>query len=1173
MSGIDHQCGRRHWFGAAVVVVGLLCLPIVLGVGAAASDNARLVYDFMAYGWVGGNGYTGTSLADMNLDGEPDILLGNRETSTVDIFRNDADTVSLDYIDSIEFPFDVHDVKGADLDEDGDMDVVVALRSFGLHIAINNSMYGKLDVWDVREIDGDYAWQVMVEDFDGDDHLDIFDCVDYGPIKTFYGDGEGNYTPGADIEDPVTDMRFPRGFNAVDLDDDGKLDLIGADGQYLRAFLNPGNRAAAWASVGPSTQFADLTSSQMRSDVSPSAGDLNGDGAIDLVTLRGKTDGSAPLSVMVFEGDPASSTPKWNNYVLDSIPSPGFGGHAGIADVDGDGHLDIHVGGAEQFNGLIVYLGDGQGNFTRETLRYAPGMGGFNGIAVGDINADGENDIIASLSREGKLSGEFAVLFAYRQQPPDGKWSVECIDCPPDLEYNSLTERSLAVDGEGNLHVAYGRNKLFYSAHDGTEWRHEVIDTFAGLNPSLALDASGRAHISYFTYEDMAVRYAYQTGSVWQIETVEMQTGTAAPSLALDSQGRPHIAYATENGELHYAHKTASDWVIEKTAGGVQKQSLALDSAGQPHVSFVAEGVLKYGLRTAAGWQISNVGPSNAGDTSIALTDYDTPLIAYEQEGRIKLARKGAYWDSETINEGPSRSPSLALDAAGEPFVAYYNSEGESVYYAYYEAGSWRKTFVDGAQLQAPVSLALGPGDEVYVAFIDGGSDPTELKINSETVIERGSTYGWSIALDADSQPVVSYRSAPGNDLMFARRGNDGWTIQTVESMGYVGYYPQVALDGSGKAHIAYLHSLTNQNVYDELKYAHQTSGGWQRELIATEIGSYMVGFAVEANGRPHVVYRKYVENGDDVTYYAYRTTAGWQREAIETKDGDGYYTSLAVDAQGRPHVAYANYSTAEEKVIYAYRDATGWHKEVVDSARDLVPLSASLALAKDGTPRLVYSWIDGRWVMITYAYRDASGWHKEYVNRFAEPPEVGGSEPIMALGPDNQPHVTFTDQMSMGSEYARYGYRDAAGGWHFMRVPFRTPASPALAIDGEGQPHMIHGGGVRYITLDLPAVNNPPVAKALTVTTARNTPVAVVLSATDADGDALTYAIVANPQHGTLSGAAPNLTYTPAAGYTGPDSFTYKANDGTADSNIATISITVNQQPGWKVYLPFIIR
>src|SRR5439155_1003886 len=65
-------------------------------------------------------------------------------------------------------------------------------------------------------------------------------------------------------------------------------------------------------------------------------------------------------------------------------------------------------------------------------------------------------------------------------------------------------------------------------------------------------------------------------------------------------------------------------------------------------------------------------------------------------------------------------------------------------------------------------------------------------------------------------------------------------------------------------------------------------------------------------------------------------------------------------------------------------------------------------------------------------------------------------------------------------------------------------------------------------------------------------------LSATDIEGSALTYAVVSGPAHGTLSGSAPSLTYTPAANYNGPDSFTFKANDGSLDSNVATVTIAV---------------
>src|SRR5205823_5954728 len=56
------------------------------------------------------------------------------------------------------------------------------------------------------------------------------------------------------------------------------------------------------------------------------------------------------------------------------------------------------------------------------------------------------------------------------------------------------------------------------------------------------------------------------------------------------------------------------------------------------------------------------------------------------------------------------------------------------------------------------------------------------------------------------------------------------------------------------------------------------------------------------------------------------------------------------------------------------------------------------------------------------------------------------------------------------------------------------------------------------------------------------------------------TYAVVDLPSGGKLSATSGKiLTYTPNAGYTGPDSFTFKANDGKVDSGKATVSITVN--------------
>ena len=86
--------------------------------------------------------------------------------------------------------------------------------------------------------------------------------------------------------------------------------------------------------------------------------------------------------------------------------------------------------------------------------------------------------------------------------------------------------------------------------------------------------------------------------------------------------------------------------------------------------------------------------------------------------------------------------------------------------------------------------------------------------------------------------------------------------------------------------------------------------------------------------------------------------------------------------------------------------------------------------------------------------------------------------------------------------------------------------------------------------------VNDCPVAGNQSVTTDEDTALAFVLAASDADGDVLSYG-VGSPSHGTLSGTAPSLTYTPAANYCGPDSFSYTVSDGQC-TNSGLVSITV---------------
>src|SRR5207249_507334 len=74
------------------------------------------------------------------------------------------------------------------------------------------------------------------------------------------------------------------------------------------------------------------------------------------------------------------------------------------------------------------------------------------------------------------------------------------------------------------------------------------------------------------------------------------------------------------------------------------------------------------------------------------------------------------------------------------------------------------------------------------------------------------------------------------------------------------------------------------------------------------------------------------------------------------------------------------------------------------------------------------------------------------------------------------------------------------------------------------------------------------------------NGPSGILLNDSDVEGSPLTIIVVSNPAHGTLSmNVDGSFTYKPTANYNGADSFTYKVSDGTTESNVATVSLTVN--------------
>ena len=162
-------------------------------------------------------------------------------------------------------------------------------------------------------------------------------------------------------------------------------------------------------------------------------------------------------------------------------------------------------------------------------------------------------------------------------------------------------------------------------------------------------------------------------------------------------------------------------------------------------------------------------------------------------------------------------------------------------------------------------------------------------------------------------------------------------------------------------------------------------------------------------------------------------------------------------------------------------------------------------------------------------------------------------SVPLACLDPDGDPlTLSAVDPPAHGSLGAiadgKVTYTPADGYFGPDSFTYR-------ADDGDG-------GALETATVSI-TVTRPPACDPVSADTPAGEPVEVTLTCADPDGDDVTLETASGPAHGTLGAiSGGKVTYTPAAHYSGPDSFTYRATDGTATSAPATVSITVIPPP-----------
>ena len=351
-----------------------------------------------------------------------------------------------------------------------------------------------------------------------------------------------------------------------------------------------------------------------------------------------------------------------------------------------------------------------------------------------------------------------------------GTWDIRIVDTP--APPGVIT--SLDFDISGRPHLGYASHadisdyNVRYASKDRFGWHTENVDTSMTVvaYPCLQVTPSGKPFLLYGYIIDvdgpvLGLKLATKEPAGWSIEVVENQTG-GFYSLALDQSGRPHITYLDDELHLLSAWKDSTGWHHEQvdpvTTGD---QILQLNHLGRPSLVYteftgeLSNHFLKYAWRDSSGWHREIIDKGNLGPAGYDIDSQGKPHVVYAiindmgtPDELVYAWKDGGVWHRESViatGKYGGQVP-VVVDPYDTVHFAYgiqdpLYGDTISLNHAYRDRGVWQfemvatKDMVGG--LNNGCSLAVSRLKGWGISFTSGEYGAMEIRYAERTAMLR----------------------------------------------------------------------------------------------------------------------------------------------------------------------------------------------------------------------------------------------------------------------------------------------------------------------------------------------------------------------------------------------------------------------------------------------------